>query len=264
MSDMRKWMKIGGVAIAAWICASGLRSVLRSNHRTPEYAVNETVEETSAYYEVLHRPSELRVEAGFADVMIEYGDDFQVEANFDLDVNDESDRLEVKDDGSVFLSGEAWMRIVIPHDTVFDVVDIENGAGRLSVEDIRTDEFYLDMGMGSTDIKGVSVYELTDISTGTGEIRMEDVLLTGCDFDLGVGSVYVSGKLEGNTDLDCGIGKLELVLEQSMGDLTIQFSSGLGSSTLNGREMKDDHVYGDGENIIDIDGGTGEVRITTE
>ncbi|MGM9942091.1 MAG: DUF4097 family beta strand repeat-containing protein [Bulleidia sp.] len=264
MADAKKWMKIGGVAIAAWICASGLRSVLRPNHRTQEYVVNETVEAASSYYEIVHMPSELRVEAGFADVMIEYGDDFHVEANFDLDVDDGSDRLEIVDDGSVFLSGEAWIRVVIPHDTVFHVVDIENGAGRLSVADVRTEELYLDMGMGSTEMRGISVYNSADISAGTGEVSFLDVLLTDCDFDLGVGSVFVSGKITGNSEMDCGIGKLELVLEQSMDDLTIQFSSGIGSSTLNGREMKDDHVYGNGKNIIDIDGGTGEIRIQTE
>ena len=47
-------------------------------------------------------------------------------------------------------------------------------------------------------------------------------------------------------------------------DYSIEVDKGISSCTFNGKELKDDTRYGDGENIIEIDGGIGDIEITTK
>ena len=44
----------------------------------------------------------------------------------------------------------------------------------------------------------------------------------------------------------------------------IKVDKGVGNATLDGKSIRDDSVYGDGQNRIDIDGGIGSVDIEFE
>ena len=46
-------------------------------------------------------------------------------------------------------------------------------------------------------------------------------------------------------------------------DYTIDFDSGVGEANLNGQVMHEG-TYGNGRNIIEIDGGIGEISVRTE
>ena len=56
-------------------------------------------------------------------------------------------------------------------------------------------------------------------------------------------------------------GEAELTLLGSREEYRIQFEKGIGSGTLDGKEMSGGSVYGGGENRLDIDGGIGALRI---
>lgn len=65
----------------------------------------------------------------------------------------------------------------------------------------------------------------------------------------------------GESRVNCGIGKVDLVLRGN--DYTIDFDSGAGEADLNGQVMHEG-TYGNGSNIIEIDGGIGEISVRTE
>ena len=52
-----------------------------------------------------------------------------------------------------------------------------------------------------------------------------------------------------------------MILLGSKDDYKIELDKGIGEATLEGESLKDDSVYGSGENKIDIDGGVGAINI---
>lgn len=61
--------------------------------------------------------------------------------------------------------------------------------------------------------------------------------------------------------MDYGIGSTELTLVGNREDYQIELDKGIGSATLEGEKMKDEGVYGSGQNQLQIDGGIGKIRI---
>ena len=78
---------------------------------------------------------------------------------------------------------------------------------------------------------------------------------------MGVGKLTLKSRIEGESDLDYGVGETDLILLGSLEDYQIEIDKGIGEAKLNGENMQDDSVYGSGENKIEIDGGVGAINI---
>lgn len=63
-------------------------------------------------------------------------------------------------------------------------------------------------------------------------------------------------------DIDAGIGKVDIELEDGVRNYTIKASKGIGSISINNEELTSDREYGNGPNYIKIDGGVGTIRIS--
>ena len=119
----------------------------------------------------------------------------------------------------------------------------------------------MDIGAGEVTINQINVPKQAGISTGAGRVFIGNCLMMNADLDLGTGEVTVNGELMGESKVNCGIGKVDLVLTGD--DYTIDFYSGVGEANLNGQVMHEG-TYGNGRNIIEIDGGIGEISVRTE
>lgn len=60
------------------------------------------------------------------------------------------------------------------------------------------------------------------------------------------------------------MGETRLTLIGSREDYQIKLDRGLGEAKLEGESMGDTSVYGAGQNLIDIDGGVGAIKIDFE
>ena len=78
---------------------------------------------------------------------------------------------------------------------------------------------------------------------------------------MGVGKLTLKSRIEGKSDLDYGVGETNLTLLGSSEDYRIEIDKGIGEARLAGESIKDDSVYGWGENRIEIDGGIGAIRV---
>ena len=78
---------------------------------------------------------------------------------------------------------------------------------------------------------------------------------------MGVGELTLKSRIEGKSELDYGIGETELTLLGSREEYKIEIDKGIGEAKLAGESMRDDSVYGAGENRIEIDGGIGAIKI---
>ena len=68
--------------------------------------------------------------------------------------------------------------------------------------------------------------------------------------------------LLGETDISCGVGKLDIALADSEADYKIEIEKGLGHLTVNGNTCKEYHSNPSGaSNHLDIEGGMGDINI---
>lgn len=256
--NRRKWLLVGVIAILAWICAKWARAVLKANvTNTSSYETSHTVVENHA--------ENLILETGAAEVSIVKGNEseaFTIETNIsNLNIDDDERILTIDDGTSLFMDDQAWIRLIIPDGYIFKNVEIDTGAGTLTIEDLTSDYLELDLGAGAVTVDHMTVPVEADISTGAGRLFIKDCLMKDAGFDLGTGEAVIHGQLLGDNKISCGIGKVDLVLKGN--DYTIDFDSGVGKTQYNGKIIQDG-TYGSGINRIEIDGGIGDISVLTE
>lgn len=81
------------------------------------------------------------------------------------------------------------------------------------------------------------------------------------NLDMGIGSVEITSVITGNSKIDAGIGNLDLRIQDNKENYTIESDSGIGNIKIDGTKISDDSKYGNGKNIIKIDGGIGNIDI---
>ena len=76
---------------------------------------------------------------------------------------------------------------------------------------------------------------------------------------MGIGETIITSFISGNSNLDTGIGNLELNLIGD--DYKLKINKGIGKVTIDNQEISDKEVVGNGSNNISISGGIGEIKI---
>lgn len=151
--------------------------------------------------------------------------------------------------------------IYVPENLVFDGVSINTGAGSVEIEKLETKTLYLELGAGKAEIDNLVVLNQTEIDGGAGEVTIKNGELNNLDLDMGVGKLSLTAYLNGDNEIDSGVGEINLNLIGSLADYKITLDKGIGAATLDGENMKDNGTYGLGRNLIDIDGGIGALKI---
>ena len=67
--------------------------------------------------------------------------------------------------------------------------------------------------------------------------------------------------LSGKSEINMGIGELEITLLGEKEGYSIDVDKGLGAVTIDGKNMQDGDVYGSGDNRIEVDGGVGSINV---
>lgn len=212
----------------------------------------------------------LHIDVKVANVVIERGAEFRLEANEDvIKIGRGDNALYVQEKDFNILTN--WgtqrreLRIVLPEEwPELGTLRLNAGAGKVEIRDVRVRNLELELGAGKTEITNVVATERAKINGGAGYLAMHECELRDVDLDMGVGKVELGAKLLGNSEIDAGVGKLEISLRGAAEEYRIKVEKGLGSITLNGESLGDGAVRGDGTNLINIDGGVGAIEIKTE
>lgn len=213
----------------------------------------------------------LKIEIGYSKLIIKTGEKLDIEAkNRDntLEVKKEKDTLIVKDNKAWNLLNqyeESEIIITMPKNNFLNKVKIEAGSGEVSISDIKMSQLDFEVGAGNSNISNIVVENKTRIEGGAGRVIIQDSILNDLDLDVGVGEFQMKDTaVYGNSDIDAGIGKLDIKLKGTLHDYRIRGSRGLGSFTIENKEVEDDKIYGDGEHKIKIEAGVGKVGIDFE
>ena len=139
-----------------------------------------------------------------------------------------------------------------------DEISMENGAGELTFADITAkDKLYLENGAGAVKMKNINCGKI-EFSGGGGEINAEDVICSGLEMEAGVGSFKFSGEINGNAEIDNGIGEIRMTVYGKSSDYSFDVDSGIGNVRVNGNTPISNTG---GKYKFKIETGIGEVKV---
>lgn len=224
---------------------------------------NNTVGEMQIY-PIEGEISSLSVTLSGAEFKINTADKFSVESNHKyISVKDNNGKLCISETKKLFAVSPKGTTVIlnVPENFVFNEATVDTGAGKVEIETLSCDVLKLSLGAGKADIKNLTANSRADIDGGAGKLSIDGGKLCNLNLDMGVGELMLKSRIEGKSDLDYGVGETNLTLLGSREDYKIELDKGIGEAKLAGEDMRDDFVYGTGENIIEIDGGIGSINI---
>lgn len=207
--------------------------------------------------------TKLDIDVNAANLSITVGEDFSVKSNIEnLDVKENNGKVKIYEPKR-FLpnSNGVNLDITIPTFNSLEEVKIETKAGKVDIEQLYADKIDFIFGAGEVKIGDLVAYDKADIDGGAGAITIDDSELNSIEFDMGVGELNLTGKLTGRNKFNFGVGEANINLEGTKEDYSFKIDKGIGDARIEDVKLKDDSVYGAGNNYIDIDGGIGAINI---
>lgn len=210
--------------------------------------------------------STLKLDLSFTNLEIKTGDNFKVETNNSkITFTNNNGSVKIKEENHNWLTNNnrvSNLIIYLPEDMIsLDETKIETGAGNINIERLNTQSLYLELGAGDVKIENLTVTEEAKIDGGVGRTELKSCKINSLKANLGMGEFVFNGILTGKSEIDSGVGAINIDLIDNKKNYKIDVSKGLGNVALDGQKLEMDKVYGTGENYLDIDGGIGEIKI---
>lgn len=277
MSDGQKVIKYLAIAFAIFLSVNIIVGIITASvFFLGAFGVVDYIDDSKevyegkviSYEENYEEIKKLKVECNISKLTIKEGEEFKVDAG---NVNDKfiskltGDTLIIKDNKNtnIFKNNKinSEITIYVPEKFEFKDVEIQTGAGQVSISNLNSKTLKLELGAGNVAINDIKVEKETEIDGGVGKVQIQKAEFNDLDLDIGVGNFEMSAKLVGNNKIDSGIGKLTLNLAGSKDEYEILTKTGIGKFTIDGEQVQDNNIYGNGENYINISSGIGETQI---
>lgn len=276
MTTAQKIIKYCAVAFAIFLIITIISAVLSAGYRllnaigiidSNRYSLLENMVTISDDAEEF---LSLNLDIKSSNLQIKTGDKFEVKTNnSNIKYSNENGSIKIREDkltnwffGKIDI-GE--LIIYIPENMKqIDEVKINIDAGTVFIEQLNTKNLYLDLGAGNVAIDKLTVSEESKINGGAGNININSGEIANVDLDLGVGNTKIKSDITGNSNINTGVGELNLYLSLDADNYKINVNKGLGKITFNNDKILDDTIIGNGENYIKISGGVGNINIETK
>lgn len=118
--------------------------------------------------------------------------------------------------------------LYLPENYCFDEVEAEVGAGEMFLEGLGAVEASLEVGAGTVELSGPMVREL-EVSIGAGMVSIWEMTVTDLEVEVGMGEFTASGILNGNADVECSMGSVDLGLDGRYIDFNYCMEGALGN-----------------------------------
>ena len=206
----------------------------------------------------------LDIDVNFTNLIIKNGDTLRAETNNkDINCKQNNQNLQIKEKQHNLFSknNRGDLVVYVPEDLNFKKIKINAGAGKIQIENINTENLDLELGAGETTINKLNVTNNCKIESGAGKVSISSGKIDGLNLDMGIGNIEITSVITGNSKIDAGIGNLDLKVQDNKENYTIESDSGIGNIKIDGNKVAEDAKYGNGKNIIKIDGGIGNINI---
>lgn len=159
---------------------------------------------------------------------------------------------------------DAVLTLYIPKGAVFEKASIVTGAGRLTVDSLSAATMNFELGAGEVAIDTLVATSDIDVEGGAGKITISGGALHNLDLDMGLGQLNLVSALTGECDFDLGVGESNITVIGNREDYKLSIEKGLGSISVDGESVSAIKGQGGGKDRIEISGGVGAIRLNFE
>lgn len=263
MSNEQKIIKVFAICLAIFICISIFSAVISGIGLLFSFGDYDYQERHTSFETIDNREIDrLEIDISAVNLKIERGTEFKVDkVNLRSDINVKVSGTTLKineNNGHFWRNNTGTLIIQIPNYIELAEIDIDSGAGKVSLDDIRVRDFEIDHGAGTLDITNCT-FEKAEIDGGVGRTSIEDSTLYDFDLSSGVGEVNIKAQLLGKSKIEGGIGAINLRILGSKENYTVLTEKGIGSVTIDGDSASSRE--GNGPHLIEVESGVGAVKI---
>lgn len=142
-------------------------------------------------------------------------------------------------EGKTFRKGDIekdTVLITLPYDMHFEEMELSIGAGKAKLQNYSTiyDHADISVGAGTVSVDHLVVNGPVKAATGAGTVEFLDFKAASASADCGVGTMKLRGAVDGNMDISCAVGSVEVNLDAVEADYNYEISCAVGSVLVNG------------------------------
>ena len=167
--------------------------------------------------------------------------------------------------GNTIRANEIIVRI--PENMYFEEVDMEVGAGIVTIENCKVGELEAAIGAGEVTMEKLEVSELS-AEIGAGQLDVADAVIQNADLDISMGECIFEGTISGDLEADCDMGNLELTLTGKESDHNYKVSCSAGNISVGGFEFSglatSREIDNNAEGCFDINCNMGNIVVEFE
>ena len=179
-----------------------------------------------------------------------------------LSVSEKNGVLKIEDEPKSNSNySNAILTLYVPNDVVFNDVDIENGSAKMTVDTLSANSIELKLGAGDVRFESLNASADVDIEGGAGRITIVSGTLNDLSLEMGMGELNLTAAVLGESDLKFGVGESNVTLIGSKDDYKVDIEKGIGNITVDGKTVTDFGGSGNGQNHIEIEGGVGTINL---
>lgn len=266
MTSAQKTVKYLAIALAIFLIVNIFSTIIAAVAFIGGFGKSAKLLDEPKVYELSGDISSLDIEISAAEMKIVSGDRFSLESNIgDLNVKEVSSTLRITEKKTISTNRSgAFLTLTIPAEHSFKKIEISTGAGRLMADRLSGETVSLELGAGEVVITELVSEKSTEINGGTGAVTIGGGSVKDLDMDLGVGRLTLRAAVLGESDIDSGVGNTKLTLLGDKDSYKISVNKGLGTVRIDGTEVGDESVIGDGKNKLELNTGVGSLDVTFE
>lgn len=157
--------------------------------------------------------------------------------------------------------------LYIPSGQHFEEVELDLGAGQVTLNNLSADTVSLDVGAGQIIARNIRARELA-VDVGAGQVELPGMNVNVLEAEIGMGELLGGGSILERADLECSMGNIEMTLEGSWQDFNykLDVAAGnldLGSNSYSGLAQKQNIQNNAAKNMA-IECSMGNVTILFE
>ena len=163
-------------------------------------------------YDIASDIHSLDIQINAADFKIKSADKFSVESNLKyLSVSEKDGVLTIVDKAKSNSNyTNPILTLYVPNSTVFNDVDIETGAAKMTVDTLSANSIELKLGAGDVRFESLNASAEVDIKGGAGQITIVSGTLNDLSLEMGMGELNLTAAVLGDSDLKFGVGESNL------------------------------------------------------
>jgi len=265
MINIQKVIKYLAILFAVFIIFSIFFGIISGfNALYPIFNNEEITLENLDNIDIKNNIENIEIDLKSTNLIIKIGEKIKVETNNESIKYKENNKTLFIEDKTKWYKNNLKQDLIIyvPSDYKFNNVSVEHGAGKIEIEELITKNLELDLGAGKAEINKLNVTKEAEINGGAGEIIINNSNINNLEFNIGVGKTTLTSILTGKSEINAGVGETNLNLTGSLEDYKIYVEKGIGKVKLNNEKIKNETTYGTGLNLVEINGGIGNINIT--